>query len=212
MKRLSANNELKNQFLREYEDLGHMQEVPIENSEPSNSYYIPNHPVIKEDSSTTEVRVVFDASCKTSSGISLNDISMVGPTVQSKLISIIIKFRTHIFAMTADIEKMYRQIQIHPSQQNLQFIVWREHPNGKIKSYKLSIVTYDTASAPFLATKTLNQLAIDEKQTFPEASKIMLEDFYVDDLMTGANSLVEAKQLQKDIINLAARGGFHLRK
>lgn len=68
--------------MKQYEELGKMLQITSEEAESSKAYYIPHHAVIKEDSTTTKVRVVFDASCKSTSGVSLNDISIVGPTVQ----------------------------------------------------------------------------------------------------------------------------------
>ena len=81
--------------------------------------------------------------------------------VQSPLISIITKFRTNPYVMTADIEKIYRQINVHPSQQNLQLVLWRERPEEPVKTYKLLTITYGQASAPYLATPVLKQLALD---------------------------------------------------
>lgn len=45
--------------------------------------------MLKESSSTTKLRVVFDASCKTSTGVSLNDKQLTGPTLQDDLFSIV---------------------------------------------------------------------------------------------------------------------------
>jgi len=93
------------QFIREYIRLGHMEKInDSELNEPG--YYLPHHPVFKCTSLTTKLRVVFDASCKTSTGISLNDTLMVGPVLQPDLLYIILKFRVWQFVMVADIEKM----------------------------------------------------------------------------------------------------------
>lgn len=73
-KRLSKNPMLKQMYdanLNEYLTLGHMMEVE-EGEEPR--YFMPHHPVIKESSTTTKVRTVFDGSAKSSNGRSLNDI------------------------------------------------------------------------------------------------------------------------------------------
>lgn len=73
-------------------------------------YYIPHHPVLKEDSTTTDLRTVLNAYVITSSGISLNNITLI---VQSDLIIIITGFSTHAYIMTADIEQIYHQIYMH---------------------------------------------------------------------------------------------------
>ena len=67
----------------------------------------------------------FDASVKSTTGVSLNDMLMVGPTIQQDLISIVLRFRMHTYAMTADISKMYQKIRVHPEVYNLQRILWR---------------------------------------------------------------------------------------
>jgi hypothetical protein len=74
--------------------LGYMEPV-TQATTNSTEYYLPHHVVVKESSSTTKVRVVFDGPAKTTTGISLNDILMVGPTVQQDLFSIVMRFRTH---------------------------------------------------------------------------------------------------------------------
>ncbi|CAG7823308.1 unnamed protein product, partial [Allacma fusca] len=98
-------------FMTEYLQLGHMRQVESTSFEsyPKN-YYLPHHAVIKDTSTTTKLRVVFDASAKTSSGISLNDLLMVGPKTQQDLVQILIRFRMRPIALIGDIEKMYRQI------------------------------------------------------------------------------------------------------
>lgn len=69
---------------------------------------------------TTICRVVFDGSMVTDTGIYLNEILMIGPTIQDALINILIRFRPHPIALIADIEKMYRQFWIHPDDRKFQ--------------------------------------------------------------------------------------------
>lgn len=71
-------------------------------------YYLPHYCVTKEENFTTKLRVVFDASCKTPLGISLNDALMVGSVLQQDLFEIIVRFRTFKYDLIADIAKMYR--------------------------------------------------------------------------------------------------------
>lgn len=109
--KLERNNSLKEKysdFLNEYENLGHMSEVS-ENTIDT-GYFIPHHAILKEDKLSSALRVVYEGSAKDSNGISLNDTLMVGPTIQDDLFSIYVCFRSFPYALTADIEKMYRQI------------------------------------------------------------------------------------------------------
>lgn len=108
-RRLSNNPELYKEyvnFLAEYVALGHMEEIT--SIKPGPNYFIPHHAVVKKSSNTTKVRVVFDASCKTTNGVSLNDTLKIGPTIQGDLFTILTRFRTHNYVLSADIEKMYR--------------------------------------------------------------------------------------------------------
>lgn len=65
--------------MEEYLDFGHMEEVIDEHQIPKRSSYLPHHAVIKKSSLTTKIRVVFDASAKSSIGVTLNDMLMCGP-------------------------------------------------------------------------------------------------------------------------------------
>jgi hypothetical protein len=212
-KRLLRHPELKIEyanFMEEYIRLGHMAEAAPNTCGAPNprSYFLPHHAVLRPDSITTKLRVVFDASAKTSTGLSLNDGLKVGPTIQQDLFEIIVRFRKHQVALSADVSKMYRQILVDTADQPLQKIVWRFEPYHDLKVYHLKTVTYGTACAPFLATRSLLQLADDEQSSFPEAAQVTKKDFYVDDLLTGCSSEEEARTLQTQLVSMLQRGGF----
>ncbi|XP_076765058.1 uncharacterized protein LOC143432170 [Xylocopa sonorina] len=116
----------------------------------------------EESSVTSKISVVFDGSAKTSTGISLNDTLIVGPTLQDDLFSIITHFRSYTYVLNVDIEKMYRQVLIDPEDSKYQKIVWRLNPSESLRSYALNTVTYGTASAPYLAVRCLWKLAEDD--------------------------------------------------
>lgn len=214
IRKLSDQWETYKQFMLEYEELGHMSLLtPEELKMPSpQTYYIPHHFVVKESSTTTKLRVVFDASMSTTSGNSLNDCMMVGPQLQKSLLNIMLRFRTNPIAFTADLEKMYRQILVKPEDAQFQRILWRTHPSLPIKEYRLNTVTYGTASAPYLAVKSLQQLALLEKEKYPLAAEAALTSFYIDDNLSGSETLEEAKKTVSELIDLCMSGGFSLRK
>lgn len=172
--------------------------------------YLPHHGVIRESSTTTKLRVVFDASAATSSGKSFNDIQHIGPTVQDDLLSILLRFRQHKYVVTSDVEKMYRAIQVEPSQRSLQQILFRFDPSEPLHTYILNTVTYGTASAPFLATRCL--IALAEQCTDPETKRAIAHDFYMDDYLGGGNSIEMVTKLCRNIINTLDSARFNLRK
>ncbi|XP_012231348.1 uncharacterized protein [Linepithema humile] len=214
-RRLSRNPGLKMQYVRfmnEYLTLGHMKRVDVSPSEDSMSYYLPHHCVFKGSRQSSKIRVVFDASCKSSTGVSLNDVLRVGPVVQQDLMSIVMRFRTTAYVMVADIIKMYRQVLIHPSQTCLQRILWRSDSSSDIGTYELVTVTYGTSSASFLATRCLKHLAEKHSADYPIGSRHVQRDFYVDDLLTGADTLQDARAARDEIISLLKLGSFELSK
>ena len=194
-------------FIREYESLGHMTQL---SSKPIFGCYLPHHAVIRETSETTKLRVVFDASAKTSTGVSFNDIQHVGPVVQDDLFSILLRYRQHQYVVSADVEKMYRQILVDPSQRMLQQILWRDGPSDPIKIFQLNTVTYGTASAPFLSTRCLVQLAKECKED--KISNIIKNDFYVDDLLSGADTERELRNIIESVTDILKSACLPLRK
>ncbi|XP_032690610.1 uncharacterized protein LOC116853592 [Odontomachus brunneus] len=162
-RRFKSNPSLReeyNKFMREYETLGHMSQVRDDEDRPnSQTVYLPHHCVVKESSSTTQYRAVFDASSKITSGRSLNDILMIGPTIQNSLIEIMIRFRMHKIALTGDIKKMYRQVIIDPQDRDYQRILWRYSLDEPIREYRLNTVTYGEPSPSYLAIKCICKLA-----------------------------------------------------
>ncbi|XP_073949686.1 uncharacterized protein [Choristoneura fumiferana] len=212
-KRLKREPEFRknyNAFMTEYLKLGHMSRSDCKLNDDDVDCFLPHHGVIRESSTTTKLRVVFDASAVTKSGVSLNAIQMVGPTVQDDLISILLRFRQHKYVISGDIEKMYRQILISPEQRRLQQILWRFNPTDRLQCYNLNTVTYGTASAPYLATRCLKQLGLESSD--PVIQHSITHDFYVDDYLSGSSSISEAIQLGKGVIDSLSSAQLNLRK
>ncbi|XP_055633144.1 uncharacterized protein LOC129773556 [Toxorhynchites rutilus septentrionalis] len=201
-----------NDFMQEYLRLGHMRKVDMDNVDKVKRYFLPHHPVIKATSTTTKLRVVFDASCKTGTGISLNDSLMVGPVIQEDLRNLIIRCRTRQIMLVADVEKMFRQINMNTTDVPLQSILWRTDPSQEVDVYELTTVTYGTKPAPFLATRTLKQLAENERSEFSLAADSLIQDVYMDDIIAGVDNVNMGSELRNQLDSLLQKGGFRLRK
>ncbi|XP_071579890.1 uncharacterized protein [Temnothorax nylanderi] len=215
IRRFDAHPEQKEEYsecLREYEALGHMREVPASSSDDTQCVFIPHHPVIREGGSTTHLRVVFNASCPTSNGSSLNDHLLSGPKLQPDLAVVILQWRQFRFVYTADATKMYRQILVDPRDVTYQRILWQKNPSEPPLEFILLTVTYGTAAAPFLALRVLEQLVIDEGKAFPLAVIILLKKKYIDEVLFGHDKRDRLRQARNQLIALLQKGGFELRK
>jgi hypothetical protein len=199
--------------MEDYLRSGHIEKVSAKNIQNSfRCFYLPHHGVIKPDSLTTKLRIVFDASCKSHNQLSLNDMLSVGPKLQEDLFHILLRFRKHAIAFSADIEKMYFQVEVHPEHRDFQRLFWRARDDGPVETYRIKKVTFGIASAPYLAIKSMQKLATLESTNFPLASPVIMQDFYMDDLLTGAETVEEALELKSQLSNCLSKGGFRLRK
>ncbi|XP_070068169.1 uncharacterized protein [Drosophila takahashii] len=190
LRRDTPLNEQYNSVIQEYLDLGHMREVSPTHNSPN--YYLPHHAVIKPESTTTKLRVVFNASSPSANGTSLNDVLHAGPVLQSDLTIQVLKWRYFKYVFSADITKMYRQIWVDPKHTPFQRILFR-NKEGDIHDYELKTVTFGVNCAPYLAIRVLQQLADDVDQQFPKASHIIRNFMYVDYVLAGSNSQQEAQ-------------------
>ncbi|XP_055522606.1 uncharacterized protein LOC129716796 [Wyeomyia smithii] len=197
-RKLQKNPHLKQEyhaFLREYIELGHMTRA--ESPATNHTVYLPHHCVIKEASSTTKCRVVFDASAKTTSGKSLNDVLMAGPVLQDSLINILLRFRIPAFVVAGDIKQMYRMVRIHDCDRDFQRILWRWSSSEPciLPGNEVCATAFECTSAAISSSGR-------------KAEKGM----YVDDVLTGADTEQEAVLLREQLSTIFASGGFHLRK
>lgn len=197
--------------MNEYLQLGHMEQVPEHEKCRCDAVYLPHQAVTREDKDTTKLRDVFDASAKSKNGISLNDCLLVGPSLQPDLRHIMIRWRVHPICLLAVIEKMNRMVKIVNQDVDFQRIIWKNKA-GVNKVFRLLTVTFGTASAPYLAIKALQQVAIDEGINYPLAAKVTLNDFYVDDVLIGSESVDQGLTLYREMNAMLGKGGFKLHK
>ena len=202
------------EFIREYLSMNHMELIPEKeiNMSVQKTFYLPHHAVIKNTSNTTKLRVVFNGSKKTSTGVSLNDLLDNGEIIQDDIFTLLCRCRCKPIFLGGDVEKMFRQVKMNPECQNFQRIVWRESPNEPIREYRLKTVTYGTKPASFLAIRSLQQIAIDNEIEFPKAASIIKNDFYVDNLITALDTEDEAIELQTILSNIMSNSGFPMRQ
>ncbi|XP_076285539.1 uncharacterized protein LOC143211600 [Lasioglossum baleicum] len=176
------------------------------------AHYLPHHGVLKPSSTTTKLRVVFNDSWSEPDQPSLNDYLHPGPNLLPLLADVLLRWRKHIFVVTADVTKMYRQILVHPEDRTHQRILWRETESQHVSDFQLNTVTYGLSCAPFLAVRTLHQLAEDEGSRYPLGAQALRRDSYVDDILTGADTIPALRDAANQLHQLCKAGGFPLQK
>jgi hypothetical protein len=118
--KLERNRELMEKYddiITEQLQTGIIEPVSLENEESNpNIHYLPHHAVVREDKSTTKVRIVFDGSARLNNdGLSINDCLECGPNLVPSLFDILVRFRSHV---VADIEKAFYMISIKEEDRN----------------------------------------------------------------------------------------------
>ncbi|XP_055633840.1 uncharacterized protein LOC129774169 [Toxorhynchites rutilus septentrionalis] len=192
-RRFNKDTELRRRYkeeIRAYLDQNHMKLVPEQE--------------LKRDK-----RIAFYLPLQ---GIELHHEDSARPAIQDTLFDLLLRFRKYFVALVADIEKMYLQVMVHPDDTALLCILYRFSPSEPIATYEMSRVTFGLAPSSFLATRCLQQLALDEGDQHPRAKAALVNDFYVDDFIGGANSEEEAILLRHELEQLLSKGGFRLRK
>ncbi|XP_028402120.1 uncharacterized protein LOC114525110 [Dendronephthya gigantea] len=93
-------------------------------------WYLPHHPVINSNK-PSKIRVVFDCAA-VFRGTSLNSQLLQGPDLTNSLVGVLIRFRTDPVALMADIEAMFHQVRVTPSDYDaLRFLWWHQNDLDK---------------------------------------------------------------------------------
>ena len=87
-----------------------------------------------------------------------------------------------------------------------------QNPADDIQIFRLNTVTYGTSSAPFSAIRCLTHLSDLYKDTLPVGAKVIRSDFYVDDLLTGADNFEDLSKIRDQAKEILSSAGFNLTK
>ena len=158
-----ANDEV---LLRKYDQIfqdqlneGITEEVSTEVS-IGNITYLPHKEVVKNERSTTNLRIVFDASAKLRSAVSLNDILYTGPCLNPELYKLLLQFRLQPIAITADIEKAYLQINVEKEDRDYFRFLWFKNlftsRETMLCKYRFTRVIFGATCSQFLLNATVN--------------------------------------------------------
>ncbi|CAD6227167.1 GSCOCG00011937001-RA-CDS [Cotesia congregata] len=117
---------------------------------------------------------------------------------QRDIIDVLLWIRRYKYIFMTDIVKMFRQIEVHPDDWDLQRILW-VNEQLEVQAYRLKTITYGTRSAPYLACRTLIQLVEDERENYPLAADPILRGSYVDDISGGADTVEHLNDIARQL-------------
>lgn len=140
------------------------------------------------------------------------DTLLVGLTMHPPLIDILLQFQLHCITQTADVSKTYRAIELVTSDRDLHKFVWRNNDKDPLVNYCMTRITFSVSASSFAANMAVKQNAIDFAAEFLIAAKGVDASFYVDDCLTGADSIPEAIALYNQLHTSFSKSGFLLRK
>ena len=173
-------------------------------------HYLPHHGVVRRDKATTKLRVVYDASARTT-GPSLNDCLYSGPSFGQSIFDILVHFRFHKVVVAGDIEKAFLMVSMNAT---LRFLWIRdiEEPNPKVTVYRFTRVAFGVSSSPFLLNATLKHHIETYQESDPEFTRKFLSSVYVDDVSLGSWSEESMYELYLKSKTRLSEAGFNLRK
>ncbi|XP_014673356.1 PREDICTED: uncharacterized protein LOC106813672 [Priapulus caudatus] len=211
-RKLSRDSSLADSYrgaLHEMEENGVIEEVPKhEVSVPWPIFYLPHRPVVKESRTSTKVRPVFDASAKGSNGVSLNDCLETGPSLIPSLVEVLVRYRRWPVALTADITKAFLQVQLGREDRDVHRFLWDD--GNSVRKMRFRRVTFGINSSPF----RLNATIAHHLESLPSTPVIeeLKENLYVDDWLSGANSVEEACAMFTEAQAVMQKAGMVLAK
>ena len=176
------------QILSEQETRGFIERVDDQPTIHSGIHYIPHH-AVEKNSATTPIRIVFDCSCRQSSNHPcLNDCLIIGSPCNNDLCAMLIRFRTHCFGISTDIEKAFLHIRLHPDDRNYTRFFWLSNladPSSQFCVYRFKVVPFGATSSPFMLNAVLQYHL---RQYNIAVSRDMLSNLYVDNIISGCDT------------------------
>ena len=217
LKRLRNEPEILKQYdstIREQLEKGIIEPVQSDEETTNIVHYLPHHGVVRADKATTKLRIVYDASAKTS-GPSLNECLYKGPKFHQLVFDILLRFRAYRCALVADVEKAFLMIAMDEKDRDALRFVWvddvtKEKP--ELRTFRFTRVVFGISSSPFLLNATVRYHLERFLDTNENVVQRLLQSTYVDDIISGAESEEETFELYAQAKEIFRQGGFNLRK
>lgn len=202
--------------IKDQKDIQVVEPVPDENCVEGPLHYIPHQPVITP-SRTTKLRIVYDASSKTDKHhLSFNDCLFRGPIDLPDLTGILMRFRLFLIAILSDIAKAFLQISLLPSERDCTRFFWLKQldvpdlqASTNLQVLRFTRVLFGAKCSPSLLNLTVHHHLSKHKSEIAQKIK---QNMYVDNCITGVNSVPEGIQFYKTAKQIFATASMNLRE
>ena len=179
-------------------------------------HYIPHHAVIRQERATTKIHIVYDGSAKTAKlEPSINECLQTGPNLISKLFDVLVRFRSHRIAVTADIEKAFLMISIIPADRDVLRFLWFQDPtklDSPILHFRFTHVVFGLRPSPAILGAVILHHLDKYNCEHPKLVEQIRAGLYVDDLITGTDSVESAFEVYSKSKQIMKEAGLNLRK
>lgn len=212
-KKLDRRPDIKKRYQEQIQNLltnGYAEEAPAR-AHATKLWYLPHFGVTHPEK-PDKLRIVHDAAAKSRS-VCLNDMLLPGPDLLQSLPGVLMRFRQHLIAVTADIKDMFLRISIREEDRDMQRFLWREdHRTGPPIEYRMKSVIFGATSSPCTAIYVKNHNAQQFTTQYPEAAKAIVSNHYMDDYLTSFANEVDAERVSREVDFIHRHANFHLAK
>ncbi|XP_072934974.1 uncharacterized protein [Epargyreus clarus] len=179
---------------------------------PNRTWYLPHFAVVNP-MKPDKLRVVHDAAAKTK-GVALNDLLLKGPDLLQSLPGVVMKFRQHMVAVTADIKEIFMQVKLRTEDRNALRYLWRgnRRDDQPPEEYRMTSLIFGASSSPSIAIFVKDLNAKKYEETEPEAASAIIEKHYVDDYLDSFRSIEEAIRITSSVRDIHRRAYFELKQ
>lgn len=213
-KKIDRDPALKIKYTEQMEALvvkGYAEPAP-EQKNPGKTWYLPHFAVINP-MKPDKLRVVHDAAAKTR-GVALNDMLLKGPDLLQSLPGVVMRFRQHNIAVTADIKEMFMQVKLRTEDRDALRYLWRgdRRDNQPPQEYRMTSLIFGASSSPSTAIYIKNLNAKQHEGEHPEAASAIVNKHYVDDYLDSFRSLEDAERITRSVREVHMKAKFELKQ
>ncbi|GBL61832.1 hypothetical protein AVEN_19745-1, partial [Araneus ventricosus] len=179
------------------------------------TFYLPHREVVRNDRSSSKFRVVFDASSHDVGEVSLNDCLHIGPNLYPDIFYLLLRFRLHPIAFTADIKQAFLQIEVNEKDRDVSRFLFTDDPTDVSKSpqiYRFTRVLFGVNSSPFMLAATIKHHLRKYQGIYPETSEFLNNSIYVDDIIGGHQNTEDAYHTSTECMHIFREAGMTLHK